>query len=158
MQAGTPCVTSLRADERARWAELWQGYLAFYKTSLPARTYDATWARIMAPDGGIHALGARSDGPDGPLAGIAHYLFHEHAWIERPACYLQDLFVDPAARGRGHGRRLIEAVAAAAVAKGCGRYYWMTQADNNAAARGLYDRLAKWNGFIRYDYALPPPD
>lgn len=151
-----PCVTALRPGERARWAELWQAYLAFYRTELPPRLYDATWARIVDPAGGIHALGLRPDGPDGALAGIAHYLFHDHAWIEQPVCYLQDLFVDPAARGQGHGRRLIEAVAAAAVARGCGRYYWMTQADNQVA-RQLYDRLARWNGFIRYDYPLPPP-
>ncbi len=155
--AAGPCVTRLGPADRPRWAELWQGYLAFYNTTLPDRVYDATWARISAADGagrGVHGLGLRLDGSRAPLAGIAHYLFHEHGWSEQPACYLQDLFVDPAVRGHGHGRRLIEAVAAAAVTQGCARYYWMTQADN-ATARRLYDRVARWNGFIRYDYPLP---
>ena len=57
------------------------------------------------------------------------------------------------ARGRGAARALIEAVAAAARAGGAARYYWTTQ-DHNAVARALYDRVARFNGFIRYDYPL----
>jgi GNAT superfamily N-acetyltransferase len=54
---------------------------------------------------------------------------------------------------RGCGRRLIEAVAAVARERGCYRLYWTTKEDN-ATARSLYDRIARFNGFIRYDYAL----
>jgi GNAT superfamily N-acetyltransferase len=68
-------------------------------------------------------------------------------------CYLQDLFVDASVRGRGAGRALIERVAAAARERDCLRLYWTTKEDN-AAARLLYDRLARFNGFIRYDFAL----
>ena len=46
-----------------------------------------------------------------------------------------------------------EPPAAEAKARGCGRYYWQTQ-ETNIVARQLYDRLAKFNGFIRYDYPL----
>ena len=59
--------------------------------------------------------------------------------------------VDPALRGTGAGRKLIEAVAGAAKAYGAGRVYWLTQ-DSNAVARQLYDRLAANRGFIRYDF------
>jgi GNAT superfamily N-acetyltransferase len=68
-------------------------------------------------------------------------------------CYLQDLFVDPTSRGRGAGRKLIKAVAAIAGERGCLRLYWTTKEDN-ATARSLYDRIARFNGFIRYDYRL----
>ena len=84
-----------------------------------------------------------------------HYLFHPHAWSIGPACYLQDLYVDPAARGIGAGRALIEAVAAAARSAGAERLYWTTQ-DGNTTARQLYDRLAQYRGFIKYDYAMKP--
>ena len=47
----------------------------------------------------------------------------------------------------------VETVAEVARRKGCPRYYWMTQ-ENNARARALYDKVARWNGFIRYDYTL----
>jgi GNAT superfamily N-acetyltransferase len=39
------------------------------------------------------------------LLGLTHYLFHRHAWKIENVCYLQDLFVDPAARGTGLGRK-----------------------------------------------------
>ncbi|MBV9554148.1 MAG: GNAT family N-acetyltransferase [Alphaproteobacteria bacterium] len=146
-------VTELRDRDRARWAALWRGYLDFYETSLSDDIYALTWQRLMAPDGAIRGFGARLDRPDAPLAGIAHYLFHDHAWSPKPVCYLQDLFVDAAVRVTGCGRALIERVAAAARERDCLRLYWTTKEDN-ATARLLYDRLARFNGFIRYDYAL----
>ncbi|WP_275901636.1 GNAT family N-acetyltransferase [Paenibacillus sp. SYP-B3998] len=45
--------------------------------------------------------------------GIAHYLFHRTIWM-KDACYLQDLFVNEAARGHGVARALIERVAQSA--------------------------------------------
>ena len=146
-------VNPITRQDRDRWAELWRGYLDFYETRLPPETYDHTWRQLIAADGPVHGLGARQDGATAPLVGIVHYLFHAHAWTTKEVCYLQDLFVDPAARRGGVGRRLIEAVAVAARERGCHRLYWTTKEDN-AAARSLYDRIARLNGFIRYDYPL----
>jgi GNAT superfamily N-acetyltransferase len=145
-------VTAIRPGDRARWAELWRGYLDFYETSLAEAIYAHTWERLMSPHGAIRGLGARP-GADAPLVGIAHYLFHPHAWSAREVCYLQDLFVDAAARRQGCGRKLIEAVATEARARGCLRLYWTTKEDNTTA-RQLYDRIAQFTGFIRYDYPL----
>jgi GNAT superfamily N-acetyltransferase len=145
-------VTRLRPEDRPRWAELWRGYLEFYETSLPDAIYDHTWQRLMAP-GPIFGFGARLGDAAAALVGITHYLFHDHAWSPKPVCYLGDLFVDASVRGAGCGRALIEQVAAAARERNCLRLYWTTKEDN-ATARLLYDRLAKFNGFIRYDYAL----
>ena len=47
----------------------------------------------------------------------------------------------------------IEAVAQAARDRGAARFYWQTKEDN-ATARALYDKLARFRGFIRYDYPL----
>jgi len=146
-------VTELRPADRERWGELWRGYLDFYETALPPEIYDYTWERLMAPRGAIRGFGARPDGPDAPLVGIVHYLFHAHAWMREEACYLQDLFVDAGLRGQGGGRALIERVAAAARRRGCARLYWSTKEDNRQA-RLLYDRIARFNGFIRYDCPL----
>lgn len=142
-------ITRLTPDDRARWAELWTGYLTFYETSVPPETYDLTWRKLF--DGRIHGFAARDNA--GRLIGITHYMYHDTAWSAAPVCYLQDLFVDAALRGTGAGRKLIEAVADAAKAHGAGRLYWLTQ-DHNAVARRLYDRLAQNRGFIRYDYPL----
>jgi GNAT superfamily N-acetyltransferase len=145
-------ITPFRADDRPRWAELWRGYLDFYETHLPEAIYDHTWQRLVAP-GPIFGFGARLGAADAPLVGITHYLFHDHIWSTKPVCYLGDLFVDASVRGKGAGRALIERVAQAARERGCMRLYWSTKEDN-VTARLLYDRVAKFNGFIRYDYAL----
>jgi GNAT superfamily N-acetyltransferase len=137
------------AADRPRWTALWTGYLDFYRTVLPQAVFDRQWERLM--DGReIMGLAARLDGG---IVGITHYMYHPHGWTLGPCCYLQDLFVDPAVRGAGAGRALIEAVAVAARTHGAEKLYWLTQGDN-ATARQLYDRLARHNGFIRYDY--PP--
>jgi GNAT superfamily N-acetyltransferase len=146
-------VTPLAPADRERWVELWRGYLDFYETQLPPEIYDHTWQRLIAAQSPIRGLGARLGSETAPLVGIAHYLFHAHAWTPREVCYLQDLFVDPAARRHRVGANLIEAVAAIARERGCLRLYWTTKEDN-ATARALYDRIARFTGFIRYDYAL----
>ena len=146
-------VTTFRPQDHERWITLWRDYLDFYETNLSAEIYEHTWRLLLDSDSPIHGFGARLDSAAAPLVGITHYLFHAHAWSPKEVCYLQDLFVDPTLRNKGVGRTLIERVAAMARARNCLRLYWMTKEDN-APARHLYDRLANFNGFIRYDYAL----
>ena len=143
-------------SERAAWEKLARGYNDFYETELPDRDYDRAWQRLLE-DREIHGLGARLDGQSGgqsggQLIGIAHYLFHASIWRD-DSCYLQDLFVDETVRGQGAARQLIDAVADAARLRGAVRYYWQTKQDN-VRARALYDKVARFRGFIRYDYAL----
>ena len=140
-------ITPLRASERARWSELWSAYQRFYGVELPDQVTDRTWHRIHA--GHIHALGARD--ASARLVGIAHFLYHEDTWSTAPACYLQDLYVDAALRGRGCGRRLIQAVDAAARAGGANGRYWLPH-ESNAVARRLYDSVAQNQGFLHYSY------
>lgn len=66
-----------------------------------------------------------------------------------PACFPQDLFTTPDARGKGVGAPLIAAVAARAKAAGSPRLYRQTQ-ETNAVARALYDRVAEHSGFLIY--------
>ncbi|MGC2202510.1 MAG: GNAT family N-acetyltransferase [Stellaceae bacterium] len=146
-------ITPIAPSDQNRWAELWRGYLDFYDTRLPTEIYKHTWQRLIAAESPIRGLGARLGDRTAPLAGIAHYLFHAHAWTTQEVCYLQDLFVDDSDRRRGCGRKLIEAVAATARERGCYRLYWTTKEDN-VTARSFYDRIARFNGFIRYDYTL----
>jgi GNAT superfamily N-acetyltransferase len=141
-------VAALAAADHPRWLELARGYKAFYKTVVTEAEYARAWRRLLDEDR-IRGLGARLDGE---LVGITHYFFHTATWHDT-VCYLQDLFVDPRVRGRGVARALIEAVAAAARERGAERLYWHTQ-DHNAVARALYDKVAKHNHFIRYDYPL----
>jgi GNAT superfamily N-acetyltransferase len=141
-------IAPLAPEERASWEVLARGYKAFYRTEASAAEYETAWQRLIRQDG-IHGLGASIDGR---LVGIAHYLFHTSVWANT-FCYLQDLFVAPEDRGKGVARALIEAVAASAREAQAARYYWLTQ-EHNAVARALYDEVAEYNGFIRYEFPL----
>jgi len=139
-------VRPLQAADRAAWAEQWQAYLAFYATELAPAQYHLTWQRLQDPAVPLWALGA-FEGER--MLGLVHYLYHPSAWTEGPYCYLQDLFVEPATRGQGVGRQLIETVLQVAREAGADRVYWLTQHDNHPA-RLLYDRMADLSGFIQY--------
>jgi GNAT superfamily N-acetyltransferase len=139
-------IRPLGPEDRADWEPLWAGYLAFYEATIPSTVTQTTWARLNDPAEPMHVLGAFVDGQ---LVGIVHYLFHRSTWTTGDYCYLQDLFTNEAARGRGAGRALIEAVYERARAAGASRVYWLTQ-EGNATARALYDKLADRSGFIQY--------
>lgn len=140
-------VSPLTPRDEPVWRDLWRGYLAFYETVLPENVYATSFARLTDPSvTDYHGLLAW-DG--GRAIGLAHYIFHRHGWQIEDVCYLQDLYVAPEARGTGAGRRLIEAVYAAADAAGRPNVYWTTQREN-ATARRLYDRLGSLTPFIKY--------
>lgn len=140
-------IRPLRAEDEAEWRRMWTGYLEFYKTSVPEEVYRSTFARLLGDDPqDFHGLIAEQGGKP---VGLTHYLFHRHCWRIENVIYLQDLYVDSAARGTGAGRALIEAVYAAGDAAGCPTVYWLTQ-DFNAVGRRLYDRVAKVTPFIKY--------
>ena len=142
-------IAPLTPGDRAEWEVLARGYKAFYSDPLPDEDYQRTWRRLIANEE-IHGLAARLDG--GAMVGIAHYMFHPHSWRGR-SCYLQDLYTAEQARGRGVATALVDAVAEAARAQGAAAYYWLTKEDNETA-RALYDRIARFKGFLRYDYPL----
>ena len=143
----TLTVRPLRPHDEPRWRVLWRGYLEFYGATVDETVYRTYFQRLLGDDPqDFHGLVAEQDGE---LVGLTHYLFHRHGWKIENVVYLQDLYVDPVARGTGAGRALIEAVYAAADAAGCPSVYWLTQ-DFNATARQLYDRMADVTPFIKY--------
>lgn len=141
-----PAVRPIARDDKPAWLGLWRGYLAFYRSDLPDAVTDVTFERFLDPAEPVHALIAEADGA---MVGFASYLFHRSTWSVSTYCYLEDLFTDPAARGRGAAGALIEAVADAAAGAGASKLYWQTH-EANARARALYDRLAANEGFIVY--------
>ncbi len=143
-------IRPLRADERGAWESLWRGYQTFYKVALGDEVSATTWARLHDPVEPMHGLGAEINGK---LVGIVHYIFHRSCWTVGDYCYLQDLFVDPHARGEGVGRALIEAVYEKAREQGAARVYWLTH-ETNSDAMALYDKVAQRSGFIQYRHIL----
>jgi GNAT superfamily N-acetyltransferase len=147
-------VRSVMPGEFDAWVKLWHGYNAFYgrhgPTALPSEITRTTWQRFFDAYEPVHCLIAERDGQ---LLGLAHYIFHRSTIQIGPTCYLQDLFTSVAARGRGVGRALIEAVYDRARSANCARVYWQTHETNLQAMR-LYETLAERSGFIVYRKAL----
>jgi GNAT superfamily N-acetyltransferase len=140
-------VRRLEPRDRAVWQRLFEGYIAFYKATVPDPVVETTWQRLLDSQENMMGLVA-VDGSDVPI-GIAHVIFHRSTWTAGWYCYLEDLFVDPAVRGKGTGRALIEAVYAEADRRRCARTYWNTQ-EFNYRARMLYDQLATKSPFVQY--------
>ena len=61
---------------------------------------------------------------DGVEVGFALFFHNFSTFLGRAGIYLEDLFVWPAYRGRGHGKALIRELARIAVERGCGRMEW----------------------------------
>ena len=86
---------------------------------------------------------------DGRLAGFALYYDLPEAISGRRAGQLDDMYVDPAARGFGAARALIGHLAAEGARRGWVHLRWMAP-DASPAAR-LYDRIAErapWRNYV----------
>jgi len=77
---------------------------------------------------------------DGAPAGFALWFYNWSTWEGRHGLYLEDLFVQPAFRGKGIGKALLVHCARVAAAQGCGRYQWQVLDWNTPAIR-FYEAL-----------------
>ena len=77
---------------------------------------------------------------DDEAAGFALFFHNYSTFLARPGIYLEDLFVEPAQRGRGVGRALLAHLASLAVERDCGRFEWSVL-DWNADAIRFYESL-----------------
>jgi len=144
-------IRCMREGDRASWQALWEAYLRFYRAQLPAHVSDATFARLRDADSGLTGVVAVDSG--GVVAGLGHLVFHPSTWDTEPSCYLQDLFVDPRARGAGLSSQLFDGIYEAARVGGAARVYWHTQ-EFNGPARSLYDRVGRLTSFVVYRHDL----
>ena len=124
--------------------------LAVYEKLDDAVRADTRSIRVAmdADDPRIHVLLAEETGPDAsspgaapPRAiGFALYFFTFSTFEGAPTLYLEDVFVEPAERGRGVGTMLLARLARAALDRGCRRMEW-TALDWNVSAREFYENL-----------------
>ena len=80
------------------------------------------------------------DDETGEPIGFALYFFNFSTWLGRSGLYLEDLYVRPAARGKGHGTALLRELARIAIRNDCGRMEWWVL-DWNTSAIGFYKSL-----------------
>ncbi len=82
---------------------------------------------------------------DGQPSGFALFFHNYSTFVGKPGLYLEDLYVRPAARGRGLGSYMLACLARLALERGCGRFEWSVLDWNEPALkvyRGLGARAA----------------
>lgn len=77
---------------------------------------------------------------DGNTVGYITYCFMFSSMTGKRTLWLDDLFIEPAFRGRGIGRMLMTHLAGVALEHNCGRFEWIVL-DWNERAIGFYKKL-----------------
>ncbi len=110
--------------------------------------YEQLADQVVADEAAVRAtVFGDAAGPEVVLAedagapiGFALFFHNYSTFLARRGLYLEDLFVTPAARGRGVGKALLAYLARIAVERGCGRMEWAVL-DWNQPAISFYEGL-----------------
>jgi GNAT superfamily N-acetyltransferase len=115
--------------------------LAEYEKALDE--VDMTEQQLTAalfPDGSAPALFAHVAEHDGEVVGMALWFLSFSTWTGTHGIWLEDLYVDPAHRGRGLGQELLRTLAAVCVQRGYHRLEWWVL-DWNTPSIGFYESI-----------------
>ncbi len=145
-------VTELSIDDRERWEQLYRQYADFYQVPMTSDILNTVWSWIQDPGQAFYALGARRG--DGELIGFMHFRAMPSPLRGRMVGFLDDLFVDPALRGKGVVDALFNALEQQAAERGWPLVRWIT-AENNYRGRGVYDRVAQKTHWLTYQLDVP---
>jgi RimJ/RimL family protein N-acetyltransferase len=137
--------------DRLDWDRIYAGYAAFYNVEQTAAMRDRVWSWLM--DAGREVYGLVAVDETGRLIGLTHFRSYARPLSASIGGFLDDLFVDPDARGSGAAALLIGAVKAEGGKRGWTVIRWIT-AEDNYRARGLYDRVAECTKWVTYDIKL----
>ena len=88
---------------------------------------------------------------DGREVGFALFFHNFSTFLGRPGIYLEDLYVMPEYRGKGHGKALLKRLAQITLERGCGRLDWQCL-DWNERSIAFYrslgaEALDDWTGY-----------
>lgn len=142
-------VDGLRPDDHEAWVRLHRGYLDFYEVADPERVSPVVWGWLLDPGHELECLVVRP-APGAPPVGIAHHRPFPRPLAATTACFLDDLFVAPSARGTGAVDALLAALQERCRERGWSRVRWITRAGNERA-RSTYDRLARQTDLVTYE-------
>ena len=130
-----------------------RAYAEFYESSPPDAGLERMCRALIAdPDAEGILLASCAD--DGRVVGFAATSWKWSSLRGAKVAYLEDLFVDPAARGSGIADELIAACAERACDHGAPAMLWLTKPDNRRA-RAVYERVgAHGEDFVEYELEL----
>ena len=140
-------IRAIQPSDKVQWARLFVAYGVFYETAFTQEIVDGVFAKLVGDTTEIQGLVALNDDK---VVGFALYRALYDTFTDGPAWHLDDLFVDPAARGTGVATDLIEAVTIVARENGGGTIRWITAADNETAQR-VYNKLATRKTWVTYE-------
>lgn len=141
-------IRPLAETDRSRWEVLFQDYAIFYKTTITADGMNSVWQWIFDPDNAFWCDVAEDK--NGDVVGFTHYHLLPRPVSGGMICFLSDLFVDPACRGCGVGRALIDQIVQFVNESKLPNLRWLTQ-EFNYSARNLYDSYVPKSDFILYN-------
>jgi GNAT superfamily N-acetyltransferase len=147
-------VSAPEAADRDRWRQLYRAYASFYREPVTDEQLDCVWSWLTDPAHDVKALLVRDR--SGRVVGLAHYRPYFRPLAATVAGHLDDLFVEPAARGTGAVDALLDALRTVARQRGWAKIRWIT-ADDNHRARSKYDQVAERTMWVVYDMPVPGP-
>ena len=136
-------IEHLTKDDRQDWERLYRGYAVFYEVPMNDESLNNNWEWIF--DETIYCIIAKDESGRG--IGLMHYRAMPSPLRGTMIGFLDDLFVEPEARGQGAVDALFDTLKEEAKKHNWSIIRWMT-ADDNYRGRGVYDKLAKktsWN-------------
>ncbi|WP_349829587.1 GNAT family N-acetyltransferase [Brevibacterium litoralis] len=155
MTRNTLTVRTVTEADESRWKELFRGYRAFYELAPDQAVVDRVWSWIADPDHECRALVA-VDTDTGTIVGIADFRRFSRPSTGSVGLWLDDLYTDPAVRGRGIGRALVRRLQEIAQEEGATTVRWITAEDNHRA-QILYTQVATRTRWVTYDAAPAAP-
>ena len=155
VQAGSVKVARTTADDLPDLLPLMRAYCTFYESHPADDELRALATAFLDEASGGTQLIARD--ASGAALGHATMLWSWDTTLAQPLAVMEDLFVTPAARGRGAGAGLIDACRQLAADRGTRWLAWETAPDNETAQR-LYDGLgAERNTWYAYRLSANRP-
>lgn len=140
-------------DHRPAWNRLYAAYAEFYRVKQTQQMRDRVWAWIHDEAEEVECFLA-TDGKGVPVA-FAHFRGFARPLSATRGCFLDDLFVEPEARGGGAAQALMNALREEARRREWSVVRWIT-AEDNYRARAMYDDVAIKTTWLTYDMKPAP--
>lgn len=145
-------VSFVSPNDKAEWRPLFDGYAKFYKVPMNDGIADRVWAWLLDPDHVLEGLMVRDAG--GRAVGILHVRACPRPLGGGDVGFVDDMFVEPEARGSGAADALFARLKELARERGWPALRWVTQ-HFNERGRAFYDRYTGGpSDFIMYQWKM----